>query len=857
MPPELVDGPPLPSGTAGSIFGGYRPPDGSFDGCFEADGTPRAQAARLVRGVESLGKVEVARRWRNVEKTLKENGANYTLAGRGEDPSRLWKLDAIPNVVAASDWEEIERGLRQRMRILELVLADLYGPRTLLADGTLPPTLVYRNAGFRRPWQELPAPSGRWLQFYAADIVRDPDGSWRVLADHTEDPRGVGHALENRIVLSQAFPEIYRDCAVRRLAPFFIAMREQLGSLAAYGDREPHVVVLSAGPDADEFFEDVYLARYLGYPIVQGKDLGARDDRLMLKTLGGLVPIDVLVRRIGSHRCDPLEIDGRDTAGVAGLLQSIRRRNVAVVNPPGTGLVEAPAFLAFLRPLCRRLLDEELILPSTATWWCGGADALAHVRKHFDDLIIRDAFGGGPSRRPGRMRADDRDALLAEVEADPQAFVAQESIRRPTLPATGGRGQVAVASAYSAIRTFATAVGTDDVAVLPGGLTHLTTQPDTPDVTFGVGDRFKDTWVTSDEPVRPTSLLTDRGRVRLRRAGAELPSRVADDLFWLGRHAARAESGAALVRAFLTRVAGGYDSGVRDDLPILLNAVNGMLAPQGSASILPDYAAAAPEPLYELLRETVSAPGVRNGRSLWANLTEMRRLAANQRDRLSVDGWRIVAQLTALTPPGFRQSRGMSPAFGWVNELMLDLSAFDGIVADRMTRTLGWRFLDIGRQLERVLATTRLLRFLVLDAAQPEDVPLEAILEIADVVTTYRTRYFSELRLHAVVDLLVTDESNPGSVAFRLAAVADHIARLPRDQRTAGLTPIERRIATPLHRVRMFDAASLDRPGHSVEPLVDVLEVLTTDIPPLAKALSDRYLHHSDISRSLDEFHGG
>lgn len=857
MPPEIVaEPPPANSAPAGPIFGTYRPPEGTFDGCFTPEGRPRPHAVTLFERLDALGKPEFARRWRAAEKLLREHGANYAAAGEADDPRRPWRLDAIPNLVPAEAWAEIERGLEQRMRILEAVLADLYGPRTLLADRTLPASLVYRNPAFRRPWHGLPAPGGRRLQFYAADLVRDPDGKWRVLADHAEDPRGLGHALENRIVLSQTFPEAYRECGVRRLAPFFLEMRERLGRLVDLRDREPHIVVLSAGPEAGEFFEDVYLARYLGYPIVQGKDLGVRDDRVMLKTLGGLVPIDVLVRRVASGRCDPLELDGRDGQGVAGLLQSIRRRHVEVVNPPGTGLTDAPAFLAFLEPLCRKLLGEELLLPSTATWWCGGKSQLEHVRDNFADLVIRDAFGRGEPVRPGRLPAKDRDALLAKVEADPDAYVAQESLRRPSLPSSGGRGQVAVTPAYAALRTFATASAEDGVAVLPGGLTHLSPRPDTDEIAFEGDATVKDTWVASDGPVRPTTLLGDRGPLRLRRAGSELPSRVADDLFWLGRYAARAEAGAALVRCFLRRLAGGVDSGGKDDLPLLLHAVCGKLATGHAAASDPARTLASPEALYDLLRFAVSAPPSQNGRSLWANLSEMRRLAVNQRDRLSVDGWRVVAQLTDLTPPGFRLSRGLSPSLAWVNELLLDLAAFNGIVADAMTRTLGWRFLDAGRKLERVLTTSRLLRFLVIETPNRDDVPLEAILEISDCVATYRTRYFSELRLHAVVDLVVSDETNPGSIASRLAAVAEHVAHLPRDERAAGMAPIERRVASPLHDVRMFDAAALERPGRGLDPLVDLLDLLTTEVPPFAKTLADRYLHHSDVSRPLGEAHG-
>ena len=280
----------------------------------------------------------------------------------------------------------------QRARLLNLMLADLYGSQSLLASGHLPPELIFAHPGFLRPCHRVRVPYDVYLHLYATHLARGPDGRWLVLADRAQTPFGGGYAVENRIVISRMLPNMFHDCRVQRLASFFISVRETLQGLAAHHRDNPRIVLLSPGPTSPTYFEDAYLARYLGYTLVEGGDLTVRDNRVFLKTLGGLIPTDVILRRVFDEECDPLELQASSRTGASGLLQAVRCGNVVVANAMGSGLLEAPALMAYLPGIARHLLGEELKLPSVETWWCGQRESLNYVVQHLDQLVVKPAF---------------------------------------------------------------------------------------------------------------------------------------------------------------------------------------------------------------------------------------------------------------------------------------------------------------------------------------------------------------------------------------------------------------------------------------------------------------------------------
>ena len=365
----------------------YEPPSNCFDEVAIPDGGWRPHWKPLLGSLERMGQQELARRWQEGRRLIHDNGITYNVYGDPRAFDRPWPMDPIPFVIDRDEWSRIEAGITQRAMLLNRILADLYGPRKLLRDRLLPAELAFGNPAFLRACHGISLPGDTYLHLYAADLARSPDGQWWVIADRTQAPSGAGYTLENRMVFSRTLPDVFGQSQAQRLAPFFQAYRDHLMDLAPRHRDNPRVVLLTPGPYNETYFEHAYLARYLGFTLVEGGDLLVRDSRVYLKTLAGLLPVDVIVRRQDDGFCDPLELRPDSMLGIPGLMHAIRLGNVAIANALGSGLLETAATSAFLNPLCRRLLGEELKIPSVATWWCGQPHALAQVLANLENLV--------------------------------------------------------------------------------------------------------------------------------------------------------------------------------------------------------------------------------------------------------------------------------------------------------------------------------------------------------------------------------------------------------------------------------------------------------------------------------------
>ena len=470
---------------------------------------------------------------------------------------RPWNLDAIPLMIPPSEWSQLEAGLIQRARLLNLILADLYGPQQLLRGGQIPPALVFANPGFWRPCHGVRVSGNTYLHLLAVDLARGPDGEWWVISDRTQAPSGAGYSLENRIVMAETFPDLFREFQVKRLASFFRSFRDTLLRLSPVTRDNPRVVLLTPGPFNETYFEHSYLARYLGFTLVQGGDLTVRDSRVFLKTLEGLKPVDVILRRVDDSFCDPIELRSDSFLGVAGLVEAVRAGNVTVANALGSGLIETSAFMPFFPGLSRRMLGEDLKLPSVATWWCGQPEALRYVLDNLDFLVIKPAF---PSKgmEPvfgGKLGADERSRLIARIRESPHEFAGQELLNLSTVPVWSE--EHGLTPRRVVLRVYLAAAG-DSWVVMPGGLARVSPSIDTPVVSMQRGGGSKDTWVLSDGPVDTFSLQRPRDvPVELNRGVvSDLPSRAADHIFWLGRYAERSEHLARVLRCILIRLTG-------------------------------------------------------------------------------------------------------------------------------------------------------------------------------------------------------------------------------------------------------------------------------------------------------------
>lgn len=840
-----------PGQPAAGPFAGYHAPDTAFDEFLGADGAPRSHWSGLVDHLGSWRPDVLANRWEQARRLIRDNGVTYAMQDENSGDQRPWVLDPIPLVIPGSDWATLELGINQRARVLDALLADLYGPQHVLREGLVPPELVFGSPRFLRCCHGMASPGGRWLHLYAAVVARNRDGRWVAIGDRTDVPRGLGYALENRLVVSRLFPEAFEQCNVERLAPFFIGLRALLRGLAA-GRDEPRIVLQSSGAGGSTSFEDAYLARYLGYPLVEGGDLAVRDDRLWLKTLGGLVPLDVVLRRVADRDCDPLELDPAALEGTPGLVQVVRRGRVTLANGLGSGLVESPAFAEYLPAVSRRLLGEDLVLGGPRSWWCGDPANLERVLDALDDCVIEPACPGrGPKRHvPALLAAADRERLVAEIRAQPADWVGRERVERSVAPCWHD-GTIEPASLI--MRCFAVAVP-EGYQTMRGGLARMSTVRAAGDELLLSAQGSKDVWVRAEGPVAPLSLLRRPGQpVPLRRSGYDLPSRVADHLHWLGRHAERAENAARLLRTVAARLASESDRVCGADAVRLLEAIAGTPPVEQASGGLHDT-------IQALVHDPSRAGSVRQ------EIDRLWRTASVVRDRISIDSWKVLARVrrdavsrepTTAFPPGH-----VADVLPHLDALIFDLSAFAGLGTENMTRGPGWRFLDMGRRVERATFAIRLIGSslatprarLFADEPGGDAVPLEEmLLEIADSSMTYRNRYPGVSEPAPLIDLLVIDETNPRSVGFQFAALADHVAALPDDAANPVPSGERRAVMAALAQLRLADVerlVALDDLGGRRE-LAVLLGRLETLAREFADAISHRYLVHSTPRRQL------
>ena len=791
----------------GSLLANYPHSDSGYDELVDKDGTVRPHYANWFGALEVFDATELNRRSDMAKLLIQEQGITYHVYTDPRGTERPWELDVIPFIVAPEEWREIETGLIQRAKLLNGILADCYGPQELIRSRWLSPALVFAQPDFLRPCHSTRSAQPTMLHFYAADLGRSPDGRWWVISDRTQIPTGAGYALANRIVTSRVLPESFRDHHIHRLAGYFREVQNTLAHIAPRRAENPRVVMLTPGPHNETYFEQTYLARYLGYMLVEGQDLTVRDNYVFLKTLSGLERVDVILRRVDDDFCDPLELRNDSMLGVPGLVEAIRAGNVTIANALGGGLVQSPAFMSFLPGLCRHLLGEELKLPSVATWWCGQKTAQQHVLENLDKLIVKPAF------RPHTSFLDPRksfaetepDALHRRIQFDPDLFVAQERIELSTAPCWDGK---AVVPRPVALRVYLVANG-DSYTVMPGGLARVSPGSEGQFVSLQRGGGSKDTWVPSDAPVDGLTLLHAPAQtVELHRTGNNLPSRLADNFFWLGRYSERADATARLLRSALQRFSPERNTGATSLLAPILQSLH----TQGQLPRILEKPELRQNP--EALEAELLAAifdGDRGG-SLRDSVEQLHRLAMLVRDRTSHDMWRVLNQLhQRLASPTSTLVLLAGDASDVLNQTLLGLAAFHGLARENMTRAQAWRFLDMGLRIERAVYLSTLLDATLhsTDAENPS--VLEAVLEVADSSITFRSRYNLLPHVPAVFDLVLLDDKNPRSVLFQIAQLAQHFEHLPRERESApgsGRTILRE----CLERLNQLDARELAPP---------------------------------------------
>ncbi|PAQ02644.1 MAG: hypothetical protein E5Y88_10920 [Mesorhizobium sp.] len=727
----------------------YQPIDGVVDEMVDASGNPRPVWKDFIEALEELGPEKLAQRFARADQYLRDAGVYYRVYDKAGANEREWPLAHVPLLIEEQEWAAISAGLVQRAELFEETIADIYGPNRLVEKGILPAGLIAASPEYLRPVVGTRPASGHFLHFCAFELGRGPDGRWWVLGDRTQAPSGAGFALENRVATTRALSDIYGEMHVHRLAGFFRRFRDALNGMAKVSGGR--VAILTPGPLNETYYEHAYIARYLGIMLLEGEDLTVSGGRLMVRTVSGLMPVSVLWRRLDAAFADPLELRPESQIGTPGLVEAIRRGAVSAVNALGSGLMETRAMSAFLPKISRELRNEELLLPSVATWWCGRDTDRDHVLANLDHMVIgpalstRLAFEDDDCTRLGSaLVAGERAELIAQIERGGGDFVGQEAVTLSTTPVyVGGWLEPRPAS----LRVYL-ARTPEGWTVMPGGFARVGFSLDPTAIAMQRGGQAADVWVVSDRPVERETLLPQEHDSFTRTLPGSLPSRAAENLTWLGRYIERSEDTVRILRAYHVRLAEASDP----DMPLLAD-IRDYLEPFGI-----DVATAIPPGLIGTLDSAVYSAG-------------------QIRDRFSPDGWlalkdlsKTIHQFATTVAPGDDATRAMTV-------ILRKLAGFSGLLHENMYRFTGWRFLEIGRRLERGIQIARTLARLTRAAAP--DGALDMMLEIGDSVMTHRRQYPVQAGRRTVIDLLVLDPLNPRSILFQLERLKAEIALLP------------------------------------------------------------------------------
>jgi uncharacterized circularly permuted ATP-grasp superfamily protein/uncharacterized alpha-E superfamily protein len=829
----------------------YRVATGARDEMCAGHGEVRPHWRYLTRALGDLGVDELQRRSQEARRLIRDNDVTYNIYDDPRGMGRPWLLDLMPMLIGSEEWRDIEAGLVQRAALLNLLLRDLYGPRSLVRKGLLPAELVYSHPGFLYPCVGMDQQVSRSLMFYAADLARTPDGQMWVLADRAQAPSGAGYALENRLVVSRVLPSLFRDSHVHRLATFFRTARAALAHQAPASAEQPNIVLLSAGPANETYFEHAYLASYLGYTLVQGSDLVVRNGKVWLTTLQGLRPVDVILRRMDDGYCDPVELREDSFLGVPGLVNAVRTGGVAVANPLGTGVLENPALMAFLPRLAQQLLGEDLRLPSVTTWWCGDPVQCSHVKANLEHLVIKTAHRGVGFRLVfgSRLTAAERAELVEHIHARPHLFVGQEVLDMSTVPVLSKQG---LEARRTVLRSFLVADEQDYLA-MPGGLTRVAADPDSLLVSSQSGALSKDTWVLATEPEKHVSLLGEaRPEQSPYELDAELPGRVADNLYWVGRYAERAEFNSRLMRLTLQFLVTGENEFSGCLKRLLMTVTEQTCTHPGFVGS--DAEQRLQEPEQELL--SVIADRERTG-SLAQTLSDLLLAARSLRDRLSSDTWSVVNDiddelysLQQIVP------ERLADALDELDNLVKALSAFSGLTLENMIRSRGWRFLDMGRRMERAVQTTRLLNSILVPGGGEDGgtVLMESLLLVVESMMSYRRRYRGGMHVAGILETVIGDALNPRSLLYQMSRLEEHVNDLPQEQEPGYRSELKRVALEAATMVRLADVRQLATPNPETlrrDTLAAFLGGLSQRLPALSDRLAQAYFQAAETPHQL------
>lgn len=830
-----------------SITSGYID-RGSYDEMIAEEGNISPHWHKVSENLNNMGVSELINTESQINRMMAENGVTYCVHGSAHDNQRNWTLNPIPWVIGEQEWEAVAKGVKQRAELLNLVHKDIYGERTLIKEGLLPYELVFGHQGFLRQSDQIKYTTDKFLQIYAADMARGPDRQIWVISDRTQAPSGMGYALENRLTIAKVLPDLFKGIHVKRLSGFFNTFKNMLKDASPRKKDDPFIVILTPGSYNETYFEHSYLASFLGYPLVQGNDLVTRDGFLWLKSLKGLTKVDVVLRRVDEYFCDPLELREDSYLGIAGLLDVVRRKNVTVINPIGSGVLENPGLIPFLPSISKHFLGEDLILPQIATWWCGQKKECRYVLENIDNLIIKciNHLPQGYTFIGSKLSNSEKDDLKRRITAQPYLFVGQEQVHFSTTPTLIGSE---IEPRKSIWRTFAVA-DKDSYAVMPGGLIRAAQDKDSFFVSNQYGGTSKDLWITSekeDTQVRVSS-IADNHNVLLTGLDS-LPSQTGENLYWVGRYTARALIVSRYIRTLLRVIT---DIHYRDDkdrqtgLNFLYKGLTHLTL------TYPGFVGEGDELVTDPLAEIRSLvlDGDRIG-SLSQTIQMLKNLNFSVKNLWSQDTWLVFDRLQQhwqeLVDEAPEKPRQLIQI---LDELVSRLVAFMWLVEDSMFDEQGLILYFCGLRIEESILIAGKAQHSFSELVSPEEEYelMESILRNSESLNTYRISYRSALRLDKILELLLLDSKYPKSLANKLEKLMDHVAKLPHSGTVRGLTEYEKYIFEAYSLIKLSDTSSLTHvhSGSKERPILsETMSKIISFMMLASESISKTYFTHT------------
>ncbi|HKO80231.1 MAG TPA: circularly permuted type 2 ATP-grasp protein, partial [Chitinophagaceae bacterium] len=801
---------------------------------------------------------------RNIDilRLLKENGVAYNIYNDPSGQSRPWELDPIPQLITANEWETINAGLIQRAELFNLLLKDIYGPQTLIKNGIIPQELIYLHPGFLRSCVNIKLPGTQHLVLYAADMARGIDGRLWIISDRTQAPSGSGYALENRFAMSSVLPELFSNLQVKRLSPYFDSLQQALTNIAPRNTDNPRVVVLTPGPDNETYFEHSYLAAYLGLTLVQGNDLMVKDNYVWLKTIDGLEKVDVILRRLDDVYCDPLELKSDSLLGIPGLVQSVRKGNIAIANPLGSSIVESAGLVPFLPAVAKHFFGTELIMPTIATWWCGQPKEMNYVIANLKTLVIRKIFRNVAGTRSAidgaSLSAKQAEELILQIKANPHLYVGQEKISFSSTPSwLDGK----IVAGHSLFRSFLVSHNNSYIA-MPGGLTRTKSGENSFVISNQLGGISKDTWVMSadEEQKQPVNLQLNSDTHQHKVNKRSLPSHTAENLFWVGRYTERVIYNARLQRTVMQRMLQSnkpFNGDNESTETVLLQTLTqctysfpGFFEDSDTEKRKEMYA----KPWTELTDVLYNEK--RNG-SLSHNLSLLKNAVYSVRNFWALDTWRVLRQMEdewnkAKQDTHTDHLRMISS----IDALNTSMFAFLGMNRESVRREQGWNIMDLGRKLEQTLYIITLLRsvFQKKQEEQAEHELLESVMIASQSLITYRYTYRDHLQLPLALELLMLDTNYPKSLAYLVKKIKRYVSLLPKEGKEIQLSDKQRNIQEADSLLKLADTVALTKyDPHSKEyiALTHFLDKLYSLIADTSMLISKTYFKHSQTQKQL------